>query len=109
MQGWLCQSHSRQCTSCGKQSWYCQEYAQAQGDVITAFRTQGTSKVTIPPRTISETGQKNGITLELAYCDHDYAIITLLDSGIPAYRVNGPYNEGPDDPSEGLPPSDDSL
>jgi hypothetical protein len=50
-----------------------------KGDVITSFRTQGTSKVTIPPRTVSETGQKNGITLELAYCTHDYAIITLLD------------------------------
>jgi hypothetical protein len=77
-------------------------------DVITSFRTQGTSKLTISPRTVSETGQKNGITLELAYCAHDYAIITLLDGGIPAYRPNGPYNEGPDDPSEGLPPSDDS-
>lgn len=79
-----------------------------KGDIITSFRTQGTSKVTIPPRTVSENGQKNGITLELAYCAHDYAIITLLDGGIPAYRPNGPYNEGPDDPSEGLPPSDDS-
>ena len=79
-----------------------------KGDIITSFRTQGTSEVTIPPRTVSENGQKNGITLELAYCAHDYAIITLLDGGIPAYRPNGPYNEGPDDPSEGLPPSDSS-
>jgi hypothetical protein len=77
-------------------------------DVITSFKTQGTSKVTIPPRTVSETGQKNGITLELASCAHDYAIVTLLDGVIPAYRPKGPYNEGPDDPSEGLPPSNDS-
>ena len=76
-----------------------------KGDVITSFRTQGTSKVTIPPRTVSETGQKNGITLELAYCAHDYAIITLLDGGISAYLPN---IVGPDDPLEGLLPSDDS-
>lgn len=79
-----------------------------EGDVITSFRTQGTSTVTLPSRTVSETGQKNGITLELAYCAEDYAIITLLDGGVPSFRPNGPYNEGPDDPSEGLPPSDDS-
>jgi hypothetical protein len=76
-----------------------------KGDVITSFRTQGTSKVTIPPRTVSETGQKNDITLELAYCAHDYAIITLLDGGISAYLPN---IVGPDDPLEGLLPSDDS-
>jgi hypothetical protein len=68
-----------------------------KGDGITSFMTQGTFKVTIPPRTVSETGQKNDITLDLAYCAHDYAIITLWDGGIPAYRPNV---VGPDDPSK---------
>jgi hypothetical protein len=35
---------------------------KCRGDIITSFRTQGTSEVTIPPRTVSETGQKNGIS-----------------------------------------------
>ena len=75
-------------------------------DVLTNYTSRAITRKQLPPRTTRDNGEKNGITQELAYCAGDYALITLLDGGVPAYRPN-PSRPGP--PTSDPDSSDDDL